>query len=197
LESPYAPLVLDWVVVYFVRLFWGAGLGPGVQAKAEPRQWEVDPRGWQQGEFSLEALAGFEVTARVLSVKEYGGKEGVLSPLDLALGWGKMSDDEVLSALTIRQSGRWYTYRWSDAPPIPPGEIIRSSANMHMIPATPEVAEALADVEKGDLVTLKGSLVSIQGPEGFRWRSSLSRKDTGAGACEIVWVEGIERTPAP
>lgn len=175
----------------------GGDWGPGVAVEGEPRQWEVDRTQWQQGDFSLEALAGFEVTARVLSVKEYGGKEGALSPVDLALGWGRMSEDEVLDALTIRQSGRWYTYRWSDAPPIPPGEIIQSSANMHMIPATPEVAEALGEVVKGDLVTLKGTLVSIQGPSGFRWRSSLSRKDTGGGACEIVWVKSVERTPAP
>jgi hypothetical protein len=28
-------------------------------------------------------------------------------------------------------------------------------------------------------------------PDGWRWRSSLTREDTGAGACELVWVERI------
>jgi len=27
------------------------------------------------------------------------------------------------------------------------------------------------------------------GPDGFAWRSSLTREDTGAGACELVYVE--------
>lgn len=27
---------------------------------------------------------------------------------------------------------------------------------------------------------------------GWRWRSSLSREDTGDGSCELVWVERLE-----
>ena len=31
----------------------------------------------------------------------------------------------------------------------------------------------------------------MRAPDGWRWRSSLTREDTGAGACELVWVERI------
>ena len=45
--------------------------------------------------------------------------------------------------------------------------------------------------KKDDLVFLKGALIEIQSSDGWRWRSSLSREDTGAGACELMRVDQI------
>jgi hypothetical protein len=70
-----------------------------------------------------------------LSSERYSlGREADLSPVDLALGWGKMSDEAVLSKINITQSNRFY-YWHVDAFPIPRREIEINSANMHMIPA--------------------------------------------------------------
>lgn len=139
---------------------------------------------------TVQPLAGFSVDARVLSAERYrSDRESRYAPIDLALGWGKMRDDAVLSALEIGQSGRWYMYRWSQPePPIPVQDIIRSSANMHMIPSTPAVASALEEIEQGDHVRIDGWLVQVQADDGWRWRSSLSREDSGAGGCELVYV---------
>jgi hypothetical protein len=143
---------------------------------------------------TAQPLAGFSVAARVLSRREYGSdREADFAPLDLALGWGRMREDAVLSQLDISQGGRWYRYRWSAQPPLPPEEIARSSANMHMIPASPSVAAALAEVEEGDAVRIDGWLVQVNAPDGWRWRSSLTREDTGGGACEVVYVCAVTR----
>lgn len=142
----------------------------------------------------INALAGFSLEARVLGRKRYSqGEEARFSPLDLALGWGPMRETAVLQQLDISQSGRWYHYRWSGQAPIPPGEIVRSSANMHMIPANDGVARALRGVREGDRIRLQGWLVNIEAADGWRWRSSLTRDDTGNGACELVYVCAIER----
>lgn len=139
-------------------------------------------------------LAGFSIDARVLSRTDYTlGREAEYSPTDLALGWGRMREDAVLSQLEISQSSRWYHYRWRDAPPLPPPELARSSANMHMIPSDAATAAALAKVRKGDRVRIDGWLVQVDGHDGWHWRSSLSREDTGAGACELVYVCAIGR----
>ena len=45
--------------------------------------------------------------------------------------------------------------------------------------------------QKDDLVYSKGSLIEIQASDGWRWKSSLSREDTGNGACELMKVESI------
>ena len=142
----------------------------------------------------LQPLAGFSVDARVLSRKDYrSGREAELSPTDLALGWGAMAAQGMAERLDVRQSGRWYRYQWSGAAPLPPREIARSSANMHLIPADAATAAALRDVRAGERVRIDGWLVEADAPDGWRWRSSLSRNDTGAGACELIYVCAISR----
>lgn len=169
---------------------------PGVAPGAEPLQSPV-PSGFgaiRLAPATLQLLAGFSLEARVLSREDYSlGRESDLSPTDLALGWGRMRDDAVLDRLDIDQSNRWYHYRWRGAPPIPVREIVRSSANMHMIPADARIAKELARVEEGDRVRIDGWLVQADAPDGWRWRSSLSRDDSGGGACEVVYVCSITR----
>ena len=143
---------------------------------------------------TLQPLAGFSVDARVLSREDYGfGREADYSPTDLALGWGRMGDEAVLDRLDISQSSRWYHYRWRGDPPIPPREIIQSSANMHMIPSDRTVASALREVRPGQRVRIDGWLVQVDANDGWHWRSSTTREDTGGGACEVVYVCSISR----
>ena len=171
-------------------------LPPRVAAGEPPLQTDVPDN---VAPFALDAatltpLAGFSVEARVLSREDYrSGRESDLSPTDLALGWARMTEDAVIDALDISQSSRWYRYRWSDQPPLPPNEIARSSANMHMIPGNDAVAQALAGVRKGERVRIDGWLVEANARDGWRWRSSTSRNDTGGGACEVVYVCGVTR----
>ena len=169
-------------------------LPPSIARSGPPLQSDV-PGGlapFPMAASRLVPLAGFSLDGRVLSRKDYhSGREADWSPTDLALGWDGMARDEVLERLEIRQSGRWYHYRWQNDPPLPPREIVRSSANMHMIPATGEVARALAGIRAGQRVRIDGWLVEVQADDGWRWRSSTSREDTGGGACEVVYVCGI------
>lgn len=141
----------------------------------------------------LQPLAGFSIDARVLSRRDYRlGREAGIAPTDLALGWGRMRDDQVLARLDIEQRGRWYRYTWHDrSPPIPSREIARSSANMHIIPADAAAAAALARIEAGQRVRIDGWLVEIAADDGWRWRSSLTRDDQGGGACELVYACSI------
>jgi hypothetical protein len=140
-------------------------------------------------------LAGFSLQARVLSREDYSlGDETKYSPTDLALGWGPMANPSVSDRLGISQDNRWYHYQWGpEGPPIAPDQIVRSSANMHMIPSNPGVADSLARVRSGDTVRLDGWLVEIDRDDGWHWRSSTTREDSGDGACEVVYVCSISR----
>jgi len=136
-------------------------------------------------------LQPFELEALVLGREDYLFDRGAkVSPTDLALGWGPMADPQVLARIDISQGNRWYRWR-VDEFPIPRRDIERHSANMHLIPATPEVARALQRIEPGQRIALAGQLVRVDGDDGFRWVSSLSRDDTGEGACELIWVERL------
>lgn len=169
----------------------------GVLAAGAPVQVDLDHGAQlQRGDVTLTTRAHFDITARVLSRKDYSqGTDGELVPLDLALGWGRMSDSAVLDRIDIRQSGRFYYWHVENFP-IPRREIETSSANMHMIPADPDVKRQLEQVRTGELVHLEGFLVDASRPGGWHWNSSLSRDDTGAGACELVYVERVD-APAP
>lgn len=143
--------------------------------------------------YTLTPIAQFVVKAKLLSFEEYHSDEGAsLSPIDYALGWDKMSQDEIIEQLDVRQDQRFFTYRWEKAPPIPPQEIIVSATNIHLIPASREIEKQLKSARRGEHVQLTGQLVDARRNDGFIWNSSRSRQDTGKGACELMWVESID-----
>lgn len=166
---------------------------PGVLAVAAPLQTALGnpvPK-LSKPDYQIQPLARFEIEARVLGVERYRFDRGAdLSPVDLALGWGRMSDTAVLERIKITQSGRFY-YWTTPEYPIPREEIEASSANMHLVPATQSVARQMADVRRGHVVRLSGYLIEVRGADGWPWRSSLTRTDTGQGACELIWVERL------
>jgi len=143
--------------------------------------------------YTLTALAEFSVGARaILAREDSSDRESSLAPVDLALAWGPMADPRVLAAISFSQAGRFYHWRYEGTPPIPHHEIERNSANMHMIPSTRELAAKLRAVKPGNLVRVRGYLVQATAPDGWHWRSSLTREDTGGGACELVFVQALD-----
>ena len=141
--------------------------------------------------YQIQDLQSYEGEFRILGTQEYSsGREAQFSPLDLAVGWGDMAKPEIYEKIEVQQSNRWY-YWHVDAFPIPRRDIETHSANMHIIPANAGVAAALKDLKRGDMVYLQGALVEIRSPDGWQWRSSLSREDTGGGACEVMRVDQV------
>jgi hypothetical protein len=140
---------------------------------------------------TLTPLARFRVTARVLGAMRYRfDREARLAPVDLALGWGPMSDNQVLEDLHIMQMARYYMWSGSELP-LEPEQITANSANMHLIPADAGVRRTLLRIHRNDIVEFTGYLVSIRADDGWSWTSSLNRTDSGGGACEVVWVDSL------
>ena len=166
---------------------------PGVLAPDIPEQIDLDDGATlQHGDITLKTRAHFALTARVLSREDYRLDAGAsLAPVDLAFGWGRMSDTQVLHDITINQENRFYHWH-VDHFPIPRREIETSSANMHMIPADAVVRRELDRVRTGEVVHLEGFLVDASRPDGWHWHTSMTREDTGNGACELFYVESLE-----
>jgi hypothetical protein len=162
--------------------------GAGEIASNEPIQTSTNAAEIQHKGFTLTPLADYEIKARVLSTEDYSmGTEAELSPTDLALGWGPMSDEAVLSKVKITQGNRFF-YWHVDEFPIPQREIEIHTANTHIIPANDSVKRRLDKIRPGQIVIIKGQLIEAKRSDGWHWRSSLTREDTGAGACEVVYV---------
>ena len=164
----------------------------GVLVQEDPVQRQVDSRSTlDKNGYQINLLASFDIRARVIAAERYRFDRGAqVSPVDLALGWGAMSDSSVLQQISVAQGGRTYSW-WVKNYPVPRTIIETHSANMHMIPADDGIERQLKSLRPGNLVHLKGYLVEVSNKEGFRWKSSLTRSDTGAGACELLWVESL------
>ena len=86
---------------------------------------------------------------------------------------------------------RFFWYEYQQPPPIAKEEIVCHGTNLHIIPATSAIASLCKSLRIGALIHLSGELVEATGPDIGTWRSSLSRTDSGNGACELVWVEEL------
>jgi len=181
------------VLVYFFYPEKVVTYPSGITALDQPKQTKIiGNKEWTLDEFKFKALAEYHIKARVLSRNNFSvGKESELSPLDLALGWGPMSDQNIIDKIDISQSNRWYRWK-ADVLPIPAREISLNSANVHIIPKEENVEEKFDNVYKGSLIEMTGYLVEVTTSEGWRWKSSLKRDDTAGGSCELFWVEELE-----
>lgn len=141
--------------------------------------------------YTVTELEDFSKTIRVLSTEAYSsGREADLSPIDIAAGWGPVTDPAIYQQFEISQGGRWY--RWTaDHFPISQREFETHSSNIHIVPANAEIAAQLKKLKRDDLIEIAGALIEVQGADGWKWRSSLSREDVGAGACELLLLKGL------
>ena len=189
---------MNWKVIVFIGLL-GCGAihhyqnrpvihGVGEIAPNDPVQTNIHSGDIRFNDFTLTPLANYEIEARVLSKEDYAvGIEAELSPTDLAVGWGVMSDEAVLNKIDISQGNRFFFWH-VDQFPIPQHEIEIHAANMHIIPANDNVKRQLNKVRAGQVAHIKGLLIEAKRSDGWHWRSSLTREDTGSGACELMYA---------
>ena len=180
-------LVAAWIFFYHPKANWQGQLAP-----LEPVQTSNNlPLPWVYKDCTITARANYHIKAVILSKNFYWGgeREDDLSSYDLVLGWGPMSDAAVINQLHITQWFRFYHYSWKNDPPIDPNEIISHSANNHIIAANQQVSDAVGHFKRYDVVELEGYLVDIHNnKDNWIWQTSLTRTDTGGGACELFWV---------
>jgi hypothetical protein len=181
-------LIAAWQFVSGRPLSWR----PGVLVSDDPQQVDLD----HSDAFDFEGVrltprAEFSAEVRVLSRERYWlGALADVAPLDIAAGWGPMSDSAVIDQLDISQSGRFYFWHYDgEEPPIPVDAIVSHSANWHLVPASRSVWRTLRRLRVGSVVRLEGKLIDIETPEHATIKTSLRRDDSGAGACEVIYVE--------
>ena len=182
-------LILQFIVFREKKVEYG----PGVMVSIVPVQTQIEEDiSFRHKSFNIIPMATIDMTAKILSKKNYYfDEEATLSPVDIAFGWGNMSDESVLKNIDITQSNRWY-YWSAENSEIARREIQQSSANMHLIPSNDSIMDAIKNTGTGNIVILGGMLVTAVMDNGRRWSSSLTGVDTGADSCELIWVENYE-----
>lgn len=175
----------------------------------QPLQSEIlrtDDIVFQIGDFDyiLTPRYNYEISGLIVSKKDYSWfsiyKRSKALPVDLCMIWGGNLAAKVhqYKSLEFSQEVRFCSFRWS-------GNLVFNTSevsNNHLLVSNDVINKEIGTLMPGDQVKIVGKLVDVMAvnratdnsydPAYFELRTSTIRTDTGAGACEIIYVEGIE-----
>lgn len=147
---------------------------------------------WKKIDLKITPVAIYKVSALVVGAASYSyGWNAKISPMDLALAWGKLADSEFQKYVSYSHDNRWVSFNIKKDSPLDVTYVVSHASNHHLIPATRNIGYALKTIRKKKKVVLEGFLVNVTGTydgSPVWWNTSLSRTDTGNGACEILYV---------
>lgn len=114
-----------------------------------------------------------------------------LNVADLCVIWGSNIQNESYKKVKF-SSGQWTCYyqtkdrsAWELFNPF-------KISNNHLLTANKFLAEKIRDVEIGDQIYIRGYLAEYSHHQGFFRGSSISRQDSGNGACETIYIDGFK-----
>jgi hypothetical protein len=166
---------------------------------AEEIEFEKDGYLWQVTPLYDYEISGFVVGRRnyqIFSIDQYTS----LFPIDLGMIWGSNAANKAYQdkRIKFKQDCRWCWVQWS-------GDAVFNLyefSNNHLFTEKKYLADEAKNINRGDQLTIKGKLINIiaspledngvSGQNELTWKTSTTRKDDGAGACEIIYVEEIE-----
>jgi hypothetical protein len=153
---------------------------------------------YQQDNFLIKPKQRYQVAARILKKKSYStfSQTHEILPVDFVLGWNIMSKPETIekNQITISQGNRFYFWKIPNFNGIKREDIEHNSANVHIGAINEEIQNKIDDLNEEELVYFEGFLVDvIDKSNNYRFISSLSRTDTGPGACEVFLVSNLEK----
>jgi hypothetical protein len=149
-------------------------------------------RSFRDGNFTIDVLAGYDIYGTIVHrASNYYDSLSSISSLDLGIAFGdfvrhpdlldRFRFGQVDRVIYIKPKGAmrgdddwWTQYTWQ-------------VSNNHLIFSNSELATVVRAASVGDRVRLKGYLIRAS-TANLTAISSLTRYDTGLGACEIIFV---------
>jgi len=144
-----------------------------------------------EGNIPIVLLAEYTVQGVIKSKKKYTDYSSRVSQYDVALAWGNLNEKEIDSHIRYSQSRRWYYFNFDKNVSVSSSYIAEHSANVHLINQDLLVLRKIENLNVNDHIKLIGYLVKVNFDNGT-WESSLTRTDTGNGACEIMYVTDVQ-----
>lgn len=177
----------------------------------EPRQRAVEeaPFSVRAGDvdYRIEPVADYDITGLVVSRHDsdtfwdsfHARANDHLNVADLCLVWGANASDGAYERMAF-WNGQWTcNFRYSGDAAIGPAHT-RALSNNHLLTERSDIAERIRALRVGDQVRLRGQLAVYKHQAGMNFvrGTSLSRDDTGNGACETLFVDQLDLLqPAP
>lgn len=165
------------------------GIADPIQVNLENE--EIVYASYENEDIPIVFLAEYTIEGIIKSKKEYSDYSSRVAKYDFALAWGSLNQKEIDKHLRYSQRGRWYYYVYDRDISVSGKYIAEHSANVHIIHQDSLVLKEIEKLKTHDHIRLTGYLVSVNFDDG-PWESSLTRHDTGKGACEIMYVTRVE-----
>jgi hypothetical protein len=153
--------------------------------------------------YELSPLYDYEINALVVSKMNYKmfsiEKFEKVFPYDLCLIWGSNVSSGLYRNTTLKfsQDCRFCWAQWQGDVNFHWDEI----SNNHLLIDNSQLESKVRSLVIGDQVKIRGKLVNIKAgilgkPDAYdssqySWSTSVTRKDNGAGACEVIYVEDV------
>lgn len=168
-----------------------------VQTAVETAPFETE---YNEETFKVIPKYDYEIYGLVVSYRlhdsEYGQMLHALSKdhlnvADFCVVWGKNADIDILREFdfnngqftcnySTRSNQAWQAFNQAQL------------SNNHLLAVDEQIRDAIDDIKIGDQIKIKGWLSHYVGPTGFERGTSITRTDTGNGACETIFVNNIE-----
>lgn len=148
----------------------------------------------------------YSISGVVTSVHDYWGFDDydTLVPRDVCIAWGSLKDLYLTGEAEFHQYDRHCYGRIIDSEMLDPAEVftfktpfgqtrtsISSVSNNHLIASTAEIRDQILNLKAGDEVRINGYLVDVT-YGSLVLNSSIDREDIGNGACEVIYVTGVD-----
>lgn len=147
-------------------------------------------------------IYSYIINGRVVNTYSYApiSIQNKLSPKDVGLTWGFLTKDEYNDKIKWSSSGnRFLKWRIEDGnwyrDEIGEYNFQSHVSNNHLIPSDENIENLINKIKEGDYIRITGYLVNVTYDNNGRtttWNSSISRVDSGNGACELIYVTNIE-----
>jgi len=171
--------------------------------EAEPLQQLSDGRAFatiiKGYTYTLTPKATYDISGLVVSqhrgdaLFNLGHKADPGNIKDVCVVWGEAVTNGSYRKVKFTSGEFTCSYSWSGVvtPPFNP----EKASNNHLIPGSSTIARQIRAIHVGDQIRMAGLLVDYKvtkdGQDIFTRQTSLTRGDTGNGACEILYVTDL------
>lgn len=152
-------------------------------------------------EYNLIPIYDYEISGLVAGKMNYSvfniDKYDLVFPYDLCLTWGNNVARRLHQnkAVQFSQDCRWCWVNWSGNVNFNLSEL----SNNHLLINDDKVLRTVKSIGRGDQVRIRGKLVNVKArptskadTREITWNTSISRSDSGACACEVIYAVEVE-----
>jgi len=194
------------IAVTFVWLavsFWNRNNLPGnidyvADIVAEPQQTKTRERPFNvvvnNVEYLIEPQFAYDLTGMIVSYRQHEGNSRMhlqandhLNVADVCVVWGDNTSSQLNKLdfwngiftcnVFTRDQQAWDSFDMNQL------------SNNHLISEDESIRNRVRDIQIGDQIRVRGFLASYSNPRGGKRGTSITRTDTGDGACETVYID--------